>query len=295
MGTDRRGFLQIAGLAGLGLVIAKPVTDLFSSLHSSGTNTDSNALSRTANSAAGNATQWAMAIDIIKCKEGIDGGCNTVCQTACHQWHNVPDVIKYGGEREEEIKWIWRDTYGRVFEEHLIEHVDEEDEVKKALPVMLLCNQCTHPPCIRYCPTRATWKRDQDGIIMVDFHRCIGCRYCMAGCPYGARSFNWRSPRYYLEKGMEKGEVELNPEFPTRVRGVVEKCNFCADRLDKVDDDGNRLQPRCVEVCPSHALTFGNLLDKTGHVYELLREHHVLRRLPELGTYPNNYYIFSEE
>ena len=89
-------------------------------------------------------------------------------------------------------------------------------------PVLLLCNQCDDPPCVRYCPTRATWKRE-DGIVMMDFHRCIGCRYCMAGCPYGSRSFNWRDPRPFIKK--------INLEFPTRTRGVVEKCNFCVERL----------------------------------------------------------------
>jgi len=280
MGTDRRGFLQVTGLAALGLVIAKPAIDIFSALQTSGSTASSNASGETTGAAK---KLLAMVIDINKCK-GSD--CGLECQKACHQWHNVPTI-----PGEEEIKWIWKDTYGRVFEENLIQHVDEEDEAKKALPVMLLCNQCTNPPCVKYCPTRATWKRPEDGIVMVDFHRCIGCRYCMAGCPYGSRSFNWGNPRNYLNA------EDLNPEYPTRTRGVVEKCNFCQDRLDQVDDQGNslNLKPRCVEACTSGALIFGNLLDENDPIKKLLEENQVLRRLPELGTNPNNYYIFGEE
>ena len=76
---------------------------------------------------------------------------------------------------------------------------------------------------MRACPTKATFKRESDGIVFMDFHRCIGCRFCMAACPFGARSFNFRDPRPFI--------AEINPEFPTRMKGVVEKCNFCAERL----------------------------------------------------------------
>jgi len=116
-------------------------------------------------------------------------------------------------------------------------------------PFVALCNHCTNPPCVRVCPTKATFKRAEDGIVMMDFHRCIGCRYCMAGCPYGARSFNFRDPRPYIK-------TELNMKFPTRERGVVEKCNFCAERLA----DG--LLPACVEACKAGALSFGDLADR---------------------------------
>ncbi len=88
--------------------------------------------------------------------------------------------------------------------------------------VLVLCNHCDNPPCVRVCPTQATWRRD-DGIVMMDYHRCIGCRYCMAACPYGSRSFNWRDPRPYIK--------DINDGYPTRTKGVVEKCNFCEERL----------------------------------------------------------------
>ncbi|MFC1925820.1 sulfate reduction electron transfer complex DsrMKJOP subunit DsrO [Chloroflexota bacterium] len=290
MGTDRRGFIQVAGLAGLGLVIAKPAVDLFSRLNPGVTDGESDPIDFSASPPTGGhgEKRLAMAIDIVKCSEEIAKGTecsDTVkqCQRACHAWHKVPAIP----DREEEVKWIWKDTYGRVFEEHLIDYVDEEDEHKKALAVMLLCNQCTNPACIKYCPTRATWKRP-DGIVMIDFHRCIGCRYCMAGCPFGSRSFNWRKPRPY---------VDGNPEsdFPNRTKGVVEKCNFCADILE-MDHDGNSKPehtPKCVEACPAGALVFGDLLIEESEISKLLRsgDAHILRRLPELGTKPNNYYL----
>jgi molybdopterin-containing oxidoreductase family iron-sulfur binding subunit len=127
------------------------------------------------------------------------------------------------------------------------------------------------------CPTRATWKRD-DGIVMMDYHRCIGCRYCMGACPYGSRSFNWDDPRRHM------GGV-LSSDYPTRTKGVVEKCTFCEERLAK------RQRPLCVEACPEGALVFGDLADSTSQVRELLRARHSIRRKPELGTQPAVYYV----
>ena len=116
----------------------------------------------------------------------------------------------------------------------------------------------------------------------MDMHRCIGCRYCMAGCPYGARSFNFVDPRAHL--------ATSRGDYPTRRKGVVEKCNFCSERLK----DG----PACVEACRKsgkNAILFGNPHDpKTADdrmVLEALRSRHAIRRRPELGTGPNVYYL----
>ena len=151
--------------------------------------------------------------------------------------HNVPDI----GTQKEEIKWIWDEKYENVFPGQ--ESGMEPEEIREK-SFMVLCNHCTNAPCTRVCPTKATFK-SADGITLMDFHRCIGCRYCMAGCPYGARSFNFRDPRPYIK-------TELNTEFPTRERGVVEKCNFCEERLaaGKI--------PACVEACKCKALSFGD-------------------------------------
>ena len=205
MEKSRRDILKIGGVCALGLG-ALPVV---------------NALAKTeapkfmANAQALAGKRWAMVVDMKKCWEKGKPGCKD-CLLACHTVHNVPDI----GTQKEEIKWIWQEKFENVFpgqENHYLPHEIAEK------PFIVLCNQCTNAPCVRVCPTQATFKRP-DGITMMDFHRCIGCRYCMAGCPYGARSFNFREPRDYIK-------TEINTKFPTRERGVVEKCNFCEERL----------------------------------------------------------------
>lgn len=210
--------------------------------------------------------RWAMVIDLKKClkKEGCQD-----CITACHHVHNVPqfDNIK------DEVKWIWKDNYENVFPDQENKYVEEGLDEQQAL---VFCNHCDNPPCVRVCPTQATWKRE-DGIVMMDWHRCIGCRYCMAACPYGSRSFNWRDPRPFIK--------EIVPTFPTRTRGVVEKCTFCDERL-RVG-----LMPACVEACPEKALVFGDLEDPQSEVRKLLQNHFSIRRKPNLGTQPELYYL----
>ena len=141
----------------------------------------------------------------------------------------------------------------------------------------LLCNHCTNPPCVRVCPTQATYQM-ADGIVAMDYHRCIGCRFCMAGCPFGARSFNFMDPRKHLPKEMP------NPTFPTRMQGVVEKCTFCAERL------AQGLMPACVEAAGGRIL-FGDLDDPNSDVRRALAENYSIRRKPNLGTQPGVYYL----
>jgi molybdopterin-containing oxidoreductase family iron-sulfur binding subunit len=117
---------------------------------------------------------------------------------------------------------------------------------------------------------------------MMDWHRCIGCRYCVVACPYGSRSFNWQDPR--------KADNLSNPDpnYPTRMRGVVEKCTFCEERLAKGQ------QPACVEVCENDEIVFGDLNDPGSKVRQLLAEHLAIRRKPGLGTQPEVYYIVED-
>lgn len=213
--------------------------------------------------------RWAMVVDVPKCQEyqRRNGEC-TRCTEACHSIHNVPNI-----EGEEEIKWIWQDSFEHAFPGTAHEYVPKE---LREGPFILMCNHCTNPPCVRVCPTKATFQR-ADGVVMMDHHRCIGCRYCMAGCPFGARSFNWKDPRSYIAK--------LNYDFPTRRRGVVEKCTFCTERL------ATGLKPACVEVCPAKALIFDDLENPVSEVRRILKEKFTLRRKFELGTGPNVYYI----
>ena len=210
------------------------------------------------------AERWAMVIDTKK----IDGETARSCIAACHHVHNVPDI----DDPKREIKWIWIEGFEHAFTGQHQEHIADRVE---GTPFLVLCNHCNNPPCVRVCPTKATWKRE-DGIVMMDQHRCIGCRFCMAACPYGSRSFNWMDPRPFIKKGY--------PEYPTREKGVVEKCNFCAERLAK------GLMPACVETSKG-ALIFSDLADSQSAVRKVLREHYTLRRKPYLGTNPQVYYV----
>ncbi len=213
------------------------------------------------------AKQWGLLIDTNKCAK--EKGC-TKCLEACNRVHNLPAFEN----PMHEVKWIWEERFEDLFSSHQTQYL-EASRKDRMTPV--LCNHCDDPPCTRACPTGATWKREEDGIVMMDWHRCIGCRYCMAACPYGSRSFNWEDPRPHI--------TSLNPDYPTRTKGVVEKCTFCPERLAK------NQAPACVEACPEKALVFGNLKDPQSEIRQALAAGYSLRRKPELGTGPNVYYF----
>jgi molybdopterin-containing oxidoreductase family iron-sulfur binding subunit len=210
--------------------------------------------------------RWGMAIDLEKCRQ--KEGCNG-CIKACHSAHNVPQFK----DRAHEVKWIWKQPFADVFP---FAQTQYSREVNGGHPVLLMCNHCDHPPCIDVCPVDATW-RTGDGVVTIDFHRCIGCRYCMAACPYGSRSFNWQDPRPAIPT--------VNPDFPTRTKGVVEKCNFCEERLAK------QLAPLCVEACEEKALVLGDLEQPDSEIRKVLRSRFAVQRKPELGTGPSVYYL----
>jgi molybdopterin-containing oxidoreductase family iron-sulfur binding subunit len=216
MAVDRRKFCRFAGLSVLGLAGGSALAP------------------KAQDTATGNAfevvtdraieeelvrdpivgARWAMVVDMQACRK--EDGCRD-CITACNDEHNIPDFP----DPKDSVKWIWKEHYGEAFpgQKHDFMAQDLQHE-----EVLVFCNHCDNPPCTRVCPTQATWRRD-DGIVMMDWHRCIGCRYCVAACPYGSRSFNWRDPRPAIK--------EVTPDFPTRTRGVVEKCTFCDERLSK--------------------------------------------------------------
>jgi molybdopterin-containing oxidoreductase family iron-sulfur binding subunit len=263
MSVDRRKFLRLAGVAALGLAGGRP-SDVLGQ-DSTEALAESTITRKPAAPLVGK--RWAMVIDLRKCAEA--GDC-TDCVTACHHSHNVPQF----DNTKDEIKWIWKESFHHAFHEQEHDYIDEK---MKHAPALVLCNHCDNPPCVRVCPTQATWKREQDGIVMMDWHRCIGCRYCVVACPYGSRSFNWRDPRPHIK--------EIQPDFPTRARGVVEKCTFCEERLVR------GMLPACVDACKHNAIAFGDLEDPGSNVRKLLSEHFTIRRKPGLGTQPEIYYI----
>ena len=207
-----------------------------------------------------------MVVDSAKCLK--KDGC-TDCINACNKAHNVPVI----NDPLHEVKWIWKEPFENALPSQDSAYTEEAFQDK---PVMVFCNHCDNPPCVRVCPTQATWKRE-DGIVMMDWHRCIGCRYCVAACPYGSRSFNWFDPRPYipeLNRGLSHshqgsgGEVQLLRgaacQGPTaRVRGGV----------------------------PGKGAGVRQPGRPQSEVRQLLESRYTIRRKPELGTQPDVFYM----
>jgi Fe-S-cluster-containing dehydrogenase component len=272
MSMDRRKFLKIAGISsvlGLGASVASATHNIWvKGIQPPQVEPGSKALK---------AKHWAMVIDMSKFKTDADFKKVT---EACHHIHNVPDLRTPDGKADSknEIKWIWKETYEHAFPEQENPYMEESLKEK---PFIVLCNHCENPPCVRVCPTKATFKRPDDGIVMMDMHRCIGCRFCMAACPYGARSFNFKDPRPAIDPKFE------NKEYPTRTKGVVEKCTFCTERL------AVGKMPACVEAAPKGAMFFGDLANLNSEVRKIVTTRLTIRRKPELGTGPSVYYLIG--
>jgi len=248
---NRRNFIKIVSFGGVLTVASKMTLDAFADAHKG----NGKAVKR-----------WAMIIDTKKCAE--QENC-TKCMDACNTIHNIPHF----DNKKDEVKWIWKEKFEHAFITSENPYLSEKIN-KRQIP--LLCNHCDNPPCTEVCPTQATWKRE-DGIVMMDWHRCIGCRYCIAACPFGSRSFNWRDPRENIEN--------LNEAFPTRTKGVVEKCTFCDERIARGQI------PACVEACEAKAMHFGDLNDANSELRKILVNNFSIRRKPELGTSPEVYYL----
>lgn len=154
-------------------------------------------------------------------------------------------------------------------------------EGKHYLPVQ--CQQCDNPACTKVCPVQATWK-EQDGIVVIDYDWCIGCRYCMAACPYEARRFNFSDPQIPQDKiNLQQGYLSNR----IRPRGVVEKCTFCLHRTR------NGQNPACLEACPTGSRKFGNILDPQSEVSKILKEKQVFVLKEEVGTIPSFFYYYD--
>ena len=260
MSIDRREFLKLAGLAGIGAGVSGLGLSFGNSVNASQYGPTPEGL---------RAKRWAMVIFTDRFETEDD---YTKLIKACNYAHNIPDKLM--DDRRHQVKWIWTDEYEHVFPDQHNEYM--RDDIRKRI-FPLMCNHCDNPPCVRVCPTKATFERP-DGIVAQDYHRCIGCRFCMAACPYGSRSFNWFDPRPYIS--------DINPEFPTRTKGVVEKCNFCVERLAR------GLKPACVEASDGK-MVFGDLKDPDSDVRKVLSKHINIRRKLELGTHPNVFYVIG--
>lgn len=160
---------------------------------------------------------------------------------------------------------------------------EEQVPDKDYFYVPVQCQQCEKPPCVKACPVRATF-RDENGIVLIDYNWCIGCRMCQLACPYGARRFNWGEPELPAE--------DMNPKTHyfgnrPRMRGVMEKCTFCIQRTR----EGRN--PACLEACPVGARKFGNLLDPESDVRKIIATKKVFRFKEEMGTYPKFFYYIG--
>jgi len=220
--------------------------------------------------------EFAYALNLTACV-----GCRK-CAHACLEENNqsreTPDDINMSYIRVLEVDKGSMDIEGsnQYYDPELVPKSD-----KFYMPVQ--CHQCRNAPCVQACPVQATWQ-ENDGVVVVDYNWCIGCRYCMAACPYDARRFNFKKPQLEAE--------EINPVqdyLTNRVRpmGVVEKCTFCLQRTR------NGRLPACLEVCPTGARVFGNILDPDSEINRVLQTKRVYVLKEEVGTHPRFYYFFN--
>jgi Fe-S-cluster-containing dehydrogenase component len=219
-------------------------------------------------------TLWGYGLDLSRCI-----GCRR-CVYGCVKENNQ-------SREHPQLQWIRviRLKKGSLINLENSEHYYNPQEVPEEgfvyQPVQ--CQQCENPPCVKVCPVKATWK-DPDGIVVVDYNWCIGCRYCMAACPYKGRVFNWAEPT------IPKAELVTATHYlgnRPRYKHVVEKCTFCVQRVRQ------GRYPACVEACPTGARKFGNLLDPTSEIRYLIDHKPVFRMKEDLHTEPKFYYFFS--
>lgn len=215
---------------------------------------------------------FGYAFNISKCQGYMD------CVNACVEENNQ--------DRKSEMQYI---RIHEMVDGKGLDFGDSDDTYYHEVPAQghfymgTQCFHCDNPPCIEVCPVEATW-REEDGLVVIDYDWCIGCRYCMAACPYDGRRFNWETPEVPEE------EVNMNQHYlgnRLRKKGVMEKCTFCIQRSRKGDN------PACVDACPTGARVFGNLLDPESEIRWVLENKKVFRLKEDLGTEPKFWYFMD--
>ncbi len=209
--------------------------------------------------------QYGMVFDTKKCIK-----CNA-CTIACIEENHLPPGVVYAPVLETEV--------------------GEYPNVRREF-TPLICMHCVNPSCVPVCPVNATWKREEDGIVVIDYDKCIGCRYCITACPYGARYFDY-GEYYNLEPRWDGYDGAPSPEYnqglvrtgSSSPVGNTRKCTFCMHRVSK------GLKPACVEACLGGVRYFGNLADPNDPLWELISRHGHMRLKEELGTEPSVYYL----
>lgn len=256
----RRDVLKIGGATAATAVVSQfVISGPFTAESVQGINREAD----NGHSSDGASHQWHMAIDLSRCI-----GCN-YCVRTCQAVNDVPD---------DDMRW------NIVF--------PEQTEAGLDFYMNRPCQHCQDAPCTRVCPVGATWIR-ADGVVVMDYDRCIGCRYCQVACPYDVRRFNWRTSENENPNVPEWG----TPEVGRRERGVVEKCSFCVQRIDRGLSQGltpgvdRAATPACVVACPVGARVFGDILDEESPLTKYLQEHESFRLHEEWGTQPKVHYI----
>lgn len=229
-------------------------------------------------------SRYGMVIDLDRCT-----GCGA-CSAACAVENNVPPARPEANDRTG-LTWmrVYKADNGKPFPENRTAYFP------------LSCQHCgEHTPCVTVCPQNAVDVNPETGVVSQIPARCLGCRYCMAACPYHARYFNWFDPAW--PEGMDK---TLNPDVSVRMRGVVEKCNFCHSRWQaakaKAAAAGTReidpadYVPACVEACPTQAIAFGDLDDPKCEAAQMARSASAFHLLESLGTDSKVYYRSERE
>nr|VFK41136.1 MAG: prokaryotic molybdopterin-containing oxidoreductase family, iron-sulfur binding subunit [Candidatus Kentron sp. SD]VFK46297.1 MAG: prokaryotic molybdopterin-containing oxidoreductase family, iron-sulfur binding subunit [Candidatus Kentron sp. SD]VFK79983.1 MAG: prokaryotic molybdopterin-containing oxidoreductase family, iron-sulfur binding subunit [Candidatus Kentron sp. SD] len=239
--VGRRGFLGILGAA---VVTVAPGVSLLGL-----------AEARSVEQPAGDDQRWGMLIDVNKCVHGCDE-----CVTACGK----ENALLHHGRPETDVQWIRKVTIR-----------DPQSEQRASLPLM--CQHCRYPPCVDVCPTGASFQR-ADGVVLVDKHICIGCRYCMMACPYKARSF------------VHEPIDNQRPHSP-RGKGTVEACTLCVHRID---GGGVVRLPACVDACATkgnNAIVFGDLKDPNSQIYKELKRYPTMELRGDMRLEPSVRYF----